>query len=184
VGPAIDAVLEAGFRSVELTLTTPGALARIAELSTRKGLLVGAGTVLTVEQAREAVARGARFLVSPVFDAAVVAEATALGVAAMPGAHTPTELFAAHRAGAPLQKLFPAPGIGPDFIAACLGPMPFLRIVPTHGVTAENAAAWLSAGAHSLGCVRPLFDPDELAAGRFDLVHERARRILRAVGRG
>jgi len=179
--PAMEAAVRGGFRVCEFTMTVPGVLERIAEFSRRDGLVVGAGTVLTVEDARAAVAHGASFLVSPVVDEEVIEEAHRLGVAAMPGTHTPTELMRAHRAGAPLQKLFPAPGLGPAFVAACLGPMPFLRIVPTNGVTEENAPAWLAAGAHALGFVAPLFAPVEVAEGRFDLVEARARRLLAAI---
>ena len=129
--PAMEAAVRGGFRIVEFTLTTPGALELIEEFAGRDGLVVGAGTVLSVEQAKAAVDRGASFLVSPVVDEKVIETAGALGVAVMPGTHTPTEMLRAHRAGAPLQKLFPAPGIGAAYVKACLGPMPFLRIVPT-----------------------------------------------------
>ena len=180
-GPAMEAAVRAGFRIVEFTLTTPGALDRVAEFAARPDLIVGAGTVLTVEEARAAVQRGARFLVSPVMDPEVIAAARDLGVASIPGCHTPTEMFNAHRAGAPLQKLFPAPGSGPAFLRATLAPMPFLRIVPTNGIDAGNARAWLDAGAFAVGFTNALFDPAELAAGRFDRIEERARALLAAV---
>jgi 2-dehydro-3-deoxyphosphogluconate aldolase/(4S)-4-hydroxy-2-oxoglutarate aldolase len=137
--------------------------------------------VLTVEQARGCKRAGARFLVSPVTDAEVIAEAGKLGCLAVPGAGTPTELWAAHRAGASLQKLFPAPAGGPDWLRAVLAPMPFLRVVPTNGIDADNAAAWLSAGAFAVGCNRALFDPAELAAHAWDLVEARAKKLLHAV---
>lgn len=178
---AMQAAVSAGFRVVEFTLTTPGALERIGEFSRRPDLLVGAGTVLEPEQVRAVAEAGARFVVSPVVDEAVIEEARSLDLAAMPGTHTPTEMLRAHRAGAPLQKLFPGPGDGPAFVRACLGPLPFLRLVPTHGVEADNAAAHLAAGAHALGFVAPLFDSEEVQAGRFDLIEARARRILAAV---
>ena len=143
--------------------------------------IVGAGTVLTSEEARAAVTRGARFLVSPVIDREVIAAGLSLGVAVVPGCHTPTEMLAAHRAGAPLQKLFPAPGIGPAYVRACLGPLPFLRLVPTHGVDAANARAWLDAGAHAVGFTQSLFDAADIQAGRFDRIEERARALLAAV---
>ncbi len=182
--PAMEAAVRAGFRVIEFTLTTPAALDRIEEFARRDDVVVGAGSVLTVEQAHEAVAAGARFLVSPVVDEAVIDAALSLGVTAMPGCHTPTEMLRAHRAGAPLQKLFPAPADGAAYVRSCLGPMPFLRIVPTNGVGAENAKAHLEAGAYALGFVAPLFDPGELAQGRFDLVEERGRRILDQVRQG
>ncbi len=179
--PAMEAALAGGFKVIEFTLTTPGAVDLIGEFSTRPGIVVGAGTVLTVEQARAAVDAGARYLVSPVVDEAVIDAATSLGVAMMPGTHTPTEMLRAHRAGAPLQKLFPAPGIGAAFVKACLGPMPFLRIVPTSGVDEANAAAYLAAGAFAVGFVAPLFDAGDIAAGRFDRIEQRARALLAAV---
>ena len=179
--PAMDAAIRGGFRVVEFTLTIPDVYERIGEFAARDGVVVGAGTVLTVEQARAAVEQGARFLVSPVVDEAVIEEATRLGVAMMPGTHTPTEMLRAHRAGAQLQKLFPAPGLGPPYVASCLGPLPFLRIVPTNGADETNARAWLDAGAHALGFVAPLFDAGEVRDGRADLIEARARRLLDAV---
>ncbi len=179
--PAMDAALRGGFKVIEFTLTTPGALQLIGEFSKRQGIVVGAGTVLTADDAKAAVDAGAAFLVSPVVDEAVIEAARPLGVAMMPGTHTPTEMLRAHRAGASLQKLFPAPGIGPTYVKACLGPMPFLRIVPTSGVDESNAAAYLQAGAFAVGFVTSLFDPGDLAAGRFDTIEQRARSLLAAL---
>lgn len=181
--PAMEAAVRAGLRVVEFTLTTPGALERIAEFSRRDGLVAGAGTVLTVDEARAAVEHGARFLVSPVTDLEVIEEARRLGVAVMPGTHTPTEMLQAHNAGAQLVKLFPAPGLGPPFVRACLGPLPFLKIVPTNGVDETNAGAWIAAGAHAVGLVACLFDADEIRAGRFDRIEARGRALLGALGR-
>lgn len=179
--PAMEAAIRGGFRICEFTLTVPDAYTLIGELAAVDDVVVGAGTVLTVEEAREAVAAGARFLVSPVTDEAVIEEAHRLDVAVMPGTHTPTEMLRAHRAGAPLQKLFPAPGIGPAYVKACLGPLPFLRLVPTHGVDATNARAYLDAGAFALGFVGPLFDPEDLENERYDAIERRARALLDAV---
>jgi len=173
--PAMDAAVRAGFRIVEFTLTIPKALRRIEEFSAQDGLVVGAGTVLSPEDARNAVHAGARFLVSPVVDPDVVAEARRLGVAMMPGTFTPTEMLHAHRLGAPLQKLFPGPAEGPAYVRACKGPLPFLNIVPTSGVTAENVAEYFAAGAWAVGFVAPLFDPALVAARDFDAIESRGR---------
>ena len=178
--PAMEAAVRGGSSVIEFTLNTPGALERIAEFSRRDGLVVGAGTVLTAEDARAAVGQGARFLVSPVVDEAVIEEALRLEVAVMPGTGTPTEMLRAHRAGAPLQKLFPGPATGPAYVKMCLGPLPFLRIVPTSGVNEENAADYLAAGAYAVGFVAPLFAAEDMSAGRFDRIEERARRLLQA----
>jgi 2-dehydro-3-deoxyphosphogluconate aldolase/(4S)-4-hydroxy-2-oxoglutarate aldolase len=175
---ALDAAITGGFRVVEVTLTTPRALELIAHAASQPGVVAGAGTVLTVQEAEAAVAHGARFLVSPVTDELVIRRATELGVASIPGGHTPTELLAAHRAGAPLVKLFPAPAGGPAWLRSLLAPLPFLKVVPTNGVDLDNAADWLAAGAWALGFVASLFQADDMRLGRFDRIEARAREIL------
>jgi Entner-Doudoroff aldolase len=176
-GAAMEAAVAGGFRMVEFTLTTPGALELVKEFSARPELLVGAGTVLTVEAAREAVAAGARFLVSPVADPEVIAEARRLGVASVPGCSTPGEMLAAHRAGADVIKIFPAPADVVTFVTQVRGPLPDLKLFPTAGVTEENYAAVLAAGAFGVGFVASLFWPQDMADGRFDAIEARARRI-------
>ncbi|HSR96321.1 MAG TPA: bifunctional 4-hydroxy-2-oxoglutarate aldolase/2-dehydro-3-deoxy-phosphogluconate aldolase [Kofleriaceae bacterium] len=178
---ALAAAVRGGFRVLEVTLATPGAVELIADLARDTRLMVGAGTVLTVEQARAAHRSGARFLVSPVLDVEVVAEASRLGCVMIPGCATPTELWKAHRAGAPLQKLFPAPAGGPTWLRSVLAPMPFLRVIPTNGVEVENASEWLDAGAFAVGCLRPVFQPDLLVAHAWEAIENRARALLAAV---
>ena len=178
-GPAMDAAVRAGFRVCEFTLNTPDALAAITHLcETQPDVVVGAGTVLTCDDARAAVQAGASFLVSPVVDEEVIECAHSLGVAVMPGTATPTEMLRAQRAGAQLIKVFPAPASGPAAIRACLGPLPFLRLVPTSGVELDNAGEYLAAGAHALGWVAPLFRPEWLASGDFDAIEAQARACL------
>lgn len=174
---AMNAAVAGGFRMVEFTLTTPDALRLISEFAQRPDLLVGAGTVLTPAEARQAVEAGAKFLVSPVCDPEVIAEASALGAVCVPGASTPTEMLTAHRAGAEFVKLFPAPADVANFVTAVLGPLPFLRIYPTAGVTVENFADILRAGASGVGFVRSLFVPEDLSAGNFAAIEARAAEI-------
>ncbi|MGA9573326.1 MAG: hypothetical protein WBS20_05200 [Lysobacterales bacterium] len=178
---AMDAAIRGGFTIIEFTLTVPGVYELVEDFSRREGLVVGTGTVMDAEEARKSVEAGARFLVSPVVDEAVVAAANQLGVASMPGTHTPTEMLRAHRAGAQLCKLFPSPNGGPDWVRAVLGPMPYLKIVPTNGVDQHNAAAWFAAGAYAAGFVAPLFVPADIAAGRWDAIEERAAQCIAAV---
>jgi len=177
----MHAAIRGGFRICEFTLTVPDAFSLIREFSQIPGIIVGAGTVLTPDDAAASVEAGARFLVSPVVDGDVIAEASRLGVAAMPGCSTPTEMLRAHHAGAALQKLFPAPGTGPAWVAQTIAPLPFLRIVPTAGVTADNAPAYLMAGAFAVGFVSSLFDAGDIAAGRWDAIECRARAMIEAV---
>ena len=136
---------------------------------------------MNVAQAQQSVEAGASFLVSPVVDEEVIVAATELNVASMPGTHTPTEMLTAHRAGAQLCKLFPCPHGGPDWVRAVLGPMPFLKIVPTNGADQHNAGEWIAAGAYAAGFVAPLFVASDIAAGRWDAIEVRAGLCIAAV---
>ncbi len=176
---AMNAAVAGGMRIVEFTLTTPGALDLITEFRENRDLLVGAGTVLTVEDARNAVQAGAHFLVSPVCDVEIIRLAGQLAVPIIPGTSTPTEMLAAHRAGADFVKLFPAPaGDCPTFVAAVLGPLPMLRIFPTAGISLENFVDVLRAGAVGVGFVRPLFDPDAMSRRDYGAIERRAADIM------
>ncbi len=181
---AMEAAIRGGFRIIEFTLTIPGAYELVQEYSRREGLIVGTGTVMTPEEARLSVEAGAQFIVSPVMDKAVIHAATDLGVASMPGTHTPTEMLQAQRAGAQLCKLFPAPHGGPAWVRAVLGPMPDLKIVPTNGVDEHNAAEWIAAGAYAVGYVATLFVPHDIARGDWDAIEARSRRCIAAVTAG
>jgi Entner-Doudoroff aldolase len=178
---AMEAAIRGGFRIIEFTLTVPGVYELVREFSGRDGLVVGTGTVMDEVEARHSVAAGARFLVSPVVDETVISIAREMGVASMPGCATPTEMLRAHRAGAPLCKLFPAPAGGPVWLRSVRGPMPYLKIVPTNGVDEHNAGAWIEAGAYAVGFVATLFEPTDIAAGDWDVIEARAKRCLAAV---
>jgi Entner-Doudoroff aldolase len=178
---AMEAAILGGFRIVEFTLSIPQAFDLIEEFARREDLVVGAGTVLTAEEARRAVGAGARFLVSPVVDAVVIEEAKSLGVAAMPGCSTPTEMLLAYRAGAPLQKLFPEQGAGPRWVRQTLGPLPFLNIVPTAGVTLDSVSEYLRAGSAAVGFVNSLFEPADILREDWPAIAERAAAMRRAV---
>lgn len=172
---AMQAAIRGGFSICEFTLTVPGAFELINEFSKDGDIVVGAGTVLSVDEVEKAVDAGASFIVSPVMDEAVIRAAKELGVASFPGTHTATEMLQAHRAGANFCKLFPAPAGGPDYVRSILGPLPFLKIVPTNGVDTSNAANWIKAGAYAVGFVAPLFDPVMIAQYDWEGIEERAR---------
>lgn len=175
---AIQAAVDGGFRIVEFTLTTPGALELVAEFRKRPDIVVGSGTVLTVAQARESASAGAQFIVSPVCDPEVIAEAARLDIACIPAGFTPTELEHAHRLGADFIKLFPAPAGGLEFIHAVRAPLPHLRLFPTAGITVDNFLDYLDAGCAGVGFVRALFDPVDMAARQFRVIKSRAELIL------
>lgn len=186
VRPALDAAIRGGFRIVEVTMTTPGCLGNIANLRDQAArqkldLVIGAGTVLTVEDAKQAMNAGAQFLVSPVTDPQIITFCRQHDLVSIPGTFTPTEMMTAHKAGADMVKLFPGPSNGPAFLQALRGPLPFLRVMPTSGVTEENCLQWLHAGAFSLGFVASLFEPEDMLAHRFDVIESRARRLTTKV---
>ena len=181
--PLVHALLDGGVRAIEITLTTSGALELISLLSMTFGdaVLVGAGSVLTVEDTRQAIDAGARYIVSPVFDADVMNEAHALDVPALPGAFTPTEMLRAHGAGADLVKLFPADTLGPAYLTSVLAPMPFLEVMPTGGVTPQNVGQWISAGAVAVGLGSSLVDPRLVSSGDFATITERAHMVMTGI---
>jgi len=181
---AMRAAVRGGFRAVEFTLTTPGALRLIEEFGAEDGLVVGAGTVLTPGAAREAASAGARFLVSPVMDPEVIRAAAALDCVSVPGTATPTEMMAADRAGADLIKVFPAVYDMAAYVKQVLGPLPHLRLFPTSGVTADNVLAVFQAGAFGVGFVASLFTPQDLQARAWDTIEARARGIQELLAAG
>jgi 2-dehydro-3-deoxyphosphogluconate aldolase/(4S)-4-hydroxy-2-oxoglutarate aldolase len=178
-----DALAAGGVTAVEMTFTTAGALEAIEAMRRTAGdaLLVGAGTVLDADTARRAIEAGATYIVSPVFRAEVVEEAHRQGVPAMPGAYTPTEILTAHEAGADVVKVFPADSLGPSYIRGVRAAMPFLRLMPTGGVTPDNVGEWLAAGAVAVGLGSALVDPTLVAAGDYATITARARAITTAV---
>lgn len=176
-----DGLLGGGVRAFEVTLDSAGAVDAIAALTDRfagSDLVVGAGTVLDPEAARAAVAAGARFVVSPHTDPAIVVAARELGVPAFPGALTPTEVVTAWRAGASGIKVFPVSAVGPSFVRELRGPLRDVPLIPTGGVSLENAPALVAAGAVAVGVGSWLIgdgDPDGIAARGASLVRALAQ---------
>jgi 2-dehydro-3-deoxyphosphogluconate aldolase/(4S)-4-hydroxy-2-oxoglutarate aldolase len=181
---ATETLLQAGVDVVEITLTVPNAMAAIRELGTRFGdaLLIGAGTVSSPVEARRAIDAGARFIVTPGFDAATVEAAHALDTLAIPGVLTPTEIMAATRTAAAWVKIFPCSVLGgPAYLRALRGPFPRLRMMPTGGVNLDNAGAYIDAGAVALGLGSELVNAAELEAGEAALLRERATELIAIV---
>lgn len=174
--PLAEALSAGGIHSLEVTMESGEAIPAIRALA-EAGTVVGAGTVMTVDQAGEAVAAGASFLVSPHFDPYLVEWALEAGVAHLPGILTPTEAAAAMSMGVATVKLFPAGHGGPALVRALRGPFPGLRIVPTGGVTAGNAAEFIEAGAIAVGVGNWLTGGEDHGE-----VTSRARELRTAVG--
>ena len=178
---ASQACLRGGIRLLEITLTVPGALDVVARLANSEGAIVGVGSVVDPAQVGSAAAAGARFAVSPHFDADILAEAKARGLLAAMGGVTATEAMNCHRAGVDVVKIFPATAFGPAYLKALREPLPFLRLMPTGGVDESNLTAWLDAGACAVGLGGSLIEKKAVAAGDWNSVEERARRIAAAV---
>jgi 2-dehydro-3-deoxyphosphogluconate aldolase / (4S)-4-hydroxy-2-oxoglutarate aldolase len=181
----VDALAEGGVTGLEVTMTVPRAIELIGEIAPTlpENFVIGAGTVVDPETALAAVHAGAKFIVGPVFRPAVVEACHRAGVAVMPGCFSPTEILAAWDAGADIVKVFPATVLGPGFFKDIRGPLPHVKLMPTGGVSLENAGDWIKAGAVAIGVGTALVDPKLVAAGDYAAIAGRARQFVESVRR-
>ncbi|WP_437907678.1 bifunctional 4-hydroxy-2-oxoglutarate aldolase/2-dehydro-3-deoxy-phosphogluconate aldolase [Sorangium sp. So ce327] len=181
---AARALCAGGIEVVEITMTVPGALSVMREIASRMGdhVLVGAGTVLTADAARACIEAGAEFIVSPGLDLEVIRAAHDLGRAVFPGALTPTEVITAWNAGADTVKVFPCSAMGgAKYLRALRAPLPEVKMMPTGGVNLTTARDFIEAGAVALGVGGELVDAAALAAGKDQVLTERAREFMSVV---
>jgi len=171
---------EAGFRTFEITLTIPGAVDLIADLAKDETLLIGAGTVFSSSEAKQVIASGARYVVSPCVTASVGAACQDLGVPSLMGTMTPTEVFEALRAGASAVKLFPAATVGPAHLKALRSVFPSLLFMPTGGVDANTVGDWVRAGAACVGVGGKLVDETLIRKGDKEAVIAAGQTLLAA----
>jgi len=179
-----DALKAGGITVIEFTMSTPGALDMVKESSTRFGgdVLLGAGTVLDPETARAAILAGAEFIVTPTGNLETIQMCKRYGKPIVVGAMTPTEMLTVWEAGADLVKVFPASNIGgPDFIKAVLAPLPQLRLVPTGGVSADNAAQYLKAGAAAVAVGGNLVNKNAVANENWSAIAAAAQKLMEVV---
>ena len=176
----VDAIAEGGVRALEITMTVPGAVDLIREIAPTlpRDFVFGAGTVLDAGTVARVVDAGARFIVSPVFRRSVIEACHAHDVAALPGCFTPTEILDAWDAGAHIVKVFPATTLGPSYLKDVRAPLPQVKLMPTGGVTVENAGDWIRAGAVAVGVGTSLLDTAAIAAGDFHVLRAKAERII------
>ena len=179
----IEAIAEGGVRAIEVTMSVPGAVGLIAKLAPAlpASILFGAGTVVDAATARAVIDAGARFIVSPVFRREVIDVCHERDVAVAPGCFTPTEILDAHDYGADVVKVFPATALGPSYIKDVRAPLPQVRLMPTGGVTLDNAGEWIRAGAVAVGVGSALLDTKAIEEGRLDVLVNNARRIVASV---
>ena len=181
---AVEAICGGGIPVVEITMTVPNAVAVIREVTQQYGskVLIGAGTVITAEQAESCLHAGAEFLVSPGLAPSVLTIAKAAGKLAIPGALTPTELMQSESAGARLVKIFPCGNVGgPKYLKSLKAPFPNASLIPTGGVNAANAAEFIAAGAFALGVGADLVDAKALREGDLAKISAAARELVNAV---
>ncbi|HEX7796681.1 MAG TPA: bifunctional 4-hydroxy-2-oxoglutarate aldolase/2-dehydro-3-deoxy-phosphogluconate aldolase [Vicinamibacterales bacterium] len=181
---AVDALLTGGISIFEITMTVPNATAVIRSLTTRfkDAALIGAGTVLSAEEARMCVHAGAQFIVSPGLDLGTIDAAHALDIAVMPGALTPTEVITANKAGADMVKIFPCSAVGgAKYLKALKGPLPHVKLLPTGGISVSNAHEFIAAGAAAIGIGSELVDVAALTEGRDAELSARARELVKVV---
>jgi 2-dehydro-3-deoxyphosphogluconate aldolase/(4S)-4-hydroxy-2-oxoglutarate aldolase len=178
---AIEAVRAGGIDVIEVTMTVPGALDLIRELSEEYGsdVLIGAGTVLDPETAADCVDAGARFIISPALDLETVQFCREHNVVVMPGALTPTEVVTAWNAGADFVKVFPAGAMGgASYLKSLKAPLPHIKLIPTGGVNLSTAGDFIRAGASAIGVGADLVDLKAVREGRAHEITENARKYL------
>jgi len=183
--PICEALVAGGVIGLEITMTTPDAIDAIATASRQFGdrALVGVGTVIDTETCRAAILAGAQFVVTPVCRPEIVQMSLRYGKPIACGAYTPTEALTAHEAGADFIKLFPADGLGPQYIKNLLAPLPMLRIIPTGGVTVETAGDFLRAGCAALAAGSSLVAKDFVQKQDWSALTQRARAFVEAVAK-
>ncbi|WP_407358916.1 bifunctional 4-hydroxy-2-oxoglutarate aldolase/2-dehydro-3-deoxy-phosphogluconate aldolase [Microbacterium sp. LTA6] len=180
----LDVLVDAGIRSVELTLTTPGTFGHLPRLLERFGdaIDLGVGTVTNSDDLARAIDAGADYIVTPITSTAFVTQAKDAGVPIVPGGLTPTELFASWSAGASAVKIFPAGQVGPSYLKDLRGPFPDLVAVPSGGVGLAGAEAWLRSGAVAVSVGGPLLG-DAFNGGDLQALRERAAAFVEVCAR-
>jgi len=179
----IEAIYEGGISVAEITMSVPNAIGLIEKMNSELGdrVIVGVGTVLNAETAEDAIKAGAKFVVSPVLKKEIIEKVHKYDLPAMPGCFTPTEIYSAYEMHADIIKVFPADVLGMEFFKAILAPMPFLKLMPTGGVTLTNPEEWLKAGACAVGLGSALLDKDAVKNENYSKLTENAKTIMASI---
>ena len=180
--PIIEALIEGGVRSIELTLSTAGVFGELPALRERFGseAEIGVGTVTSVVDAITAIDAGAAYLVTPVTAVHIIEASVSRGLPIFPGGLTPTELHTGWAAGSTAVKVFPASMVGEGYVSMLRGPFPDLQVIPSGGVGLDDAVRWTKAGALAVSVGGPLLG-DAFAGGDLSLLTERAVRLTAGV---
>lgn len=180
----ISAILKGGVTAIELTMTIPNAIQYIKTTDKEFGneILLGVGSVISSSTAIEAINAGAKFVVSPVYKPEIVSSVIASPSVVIPGCFTPTEIQTAYENGADFIKIFPADNLGMTFIKSIMAPLPHLKVIPTGGVTLDNAAEWINHGASAVGIGTALVDSKAIESGNFSKLTENAQKLCSNLG--
>jgi 2-dehydro-3-deoxyphosphogluconate aldolase/(4S)-4-hydroxy-2-oxoglutarate aldolase len=175
----VGALHSGGVKAIEITMTVPNAVAMIRSLASSipSDVLLGAGTVTDLQTAKDVINAGAQFVVSPILNINMINTCNVADIAAIPGCYTPTEIFAAWDAGADVIKLFPATSLGPRYLKDIAGPFPYIKMLPTGGVTIDNIGEWIAAGAVAVGIGSDLLDKKAIEQENYKALTERALRV-------
>lgn len=176
--PVAVALKAGGVTCIEVTMNTPSSLQIIESLKDLEGMFVGAGTVLDVSMAKQSIDAGAKFVLSPNLDVEVIEYCLEHDVLPIPGVFSPTEIYIAHKAGAPLLKIFPVGSVGPQYIKDLLGPFKGMRYIPVGGVSVENTAAFMKAGSYAVGIGSALVSPELARSGDWKSITMRAQQFI------
>lgn len=178
-----EAIRLGGVKAIEITMTVPDAIDVIRTMAQKKApdVLIGAGTVLNAETAVAAVRAGADFLVSPITNFDMIKACRKLDKFVAPGALTPTEIVAAWESGADVVKVFPATSVGPKYFKDLKGPLPQIRLMPTGGVSIENAKDFLDSGACCVAIGTALLDKKAIAENNWSVLTQKARQLVESL---
>lgn len=176
----IEALALGGVTVAEITMTVPNAIDLIKKISNEVSgnIIVGVGSVLNSETANAAIKAGAKYVVSPILKEDIIQTAHEYDVPVMPGCFTPTEIYNAYELGADVIKVFPADSLGVNFFKGVLAPMPFLKLMPTGGVTLTNVVDWLKAGAVAVGLGTSLLNKEAVENENYNLLTQNAKTVV------
>jgi 2-dehydro-3-deoxyphosphogluconate aldolase/(4S)-4-hydroxy-2-oxoglutarate aldolase len=181
VYPTALALLKSGITAIEITMGTPNVIDEIRKIAAHPGILAGVGSVVDAETAKAAIEAGAQFIVTPTSKKEVIDMAHQYGKPILSGAFSPTEVLQAYEWGADIVKLFPAGNLGISYFKAIKGPMPYIPLMPTGGVTEANATEWLKHGAPCLGIGSELTNKELVKNGDFEGITKIAERFRKVV---
>ncbi|MBI5809321.1 MAG: bifunctional 4-hydroxy-2-oxoglutarate aldolase/2-dehydro-3-deoxy-phosphogluconate aldolase [Ignavibacteriales bacterium] len=179
----IEAISLGGVTVAEITMTVPNAIELIKKITNEVSdeIIIGVGSVLDIQTAKDAIKAGAKYVVSPILKKEIIEVVHEYDAVSMPGCFTPTEIYSAYEFGADVIKVFPADTLGMQFFKGVLAPMPFLKLMPTGGVTLTNAGEWIKAGAVAVGVGTALLNKEAIENENYSVLTDNAKLISKSI---